>query len=232
MIRPRTEGYGLSYSCSNYLGGWRNATVSSGCSIHDTPSQIKWRIEHLEREVQELKARLNPPQEMHHAAFRSAINGHSAAYLCSVYDAPQTHVGQSREENAILHFQRTMGNQAVQQLLQTTPEGLKTVSETSASGRSGRGFSRLAVHATAPVTIPSHLAVKTPGDIDAGEADRVAEQAMRQPEPPLRPRAPAGEGAPRVSAQGTVARTPTPSGMTSCSALAPGPPTPPTDAGS
>jgi DNA-binding transcriptional MerR regulator len=29
--------------------------------VHDTPSQMKRRIEHLEREVQELKDKLNPP---------------------------------------------------------------------------------------------------------------------------------------------------------------------------
>ena len=108
----------------------------------------------------------------------------------------RAHVGQSRKVNAILHLQRTIGNQAVQQLLQATPDGLEAVSDASAAGRFGRDFSQIPVHATAPVRVQSKLAVNTPGDIYEEEADRVSEQVMRMPEPQLQHACLCGGGCP------------------------------------
>jgi hypothetical protein len=67
----------------------------------------------------------------------------------------RAHFGQSRQANPILHLQRTIGNQAVQQLLQAKPDGLEAVSDATASGRFGHDFSRIPVHTKASVKIQS-----------------------------------------------------------------------------
>ena len=46
-------------------------------------------------------------------------------------------------------------------------------------------FSRIPVHAPAPILIQPKLTVNTPGDIYEQEADQLAEQVMRMPEPQL-----------------------------------------------
>src|SRR4030095_197182 len=64
----------------------------------------------------------------------------------------------------ILHLQRTIGNQAVQRMLQT-------------------GVERISIHAPAEKTRQARLAINSPGDSYEQEADRVSEQIMRMPEP-------------------------------------------------
>jgi hypothetical protein len=51
--------------------------------------------------------------------------------------------------------------------------------------RSAYDFSRIPVHSYTPEGIQPKLMVNTPGDIYEQEADRVFEQVMRIPEPPL-----------------------------------------------
>jgi hypothetical protein len=68
--------------------------------------------------------------------------------------------GQSHEVNSILHLQRTIGNQAVQRLLQAD-------AEESAVGSAGR------------------LAISKAGDKYEQEADRIAEQVVGMPAPQL-----------------------------------------------
>ena len=97
----------------------------------------------------------------------------------------RTHLGQSREVNSILYLQRTIGNQAVQKLLQAEPDGHEAVSDATASGRFGHDFSQIPVHAKASVKIQPKLAVNTPGDIYEQEADRVSDEVMHMPEPQL-----------------------------------------------
>jgi len=104
----------------------------------------------------------------------------------------RTHLGQSREVNSILYLQRTIGNQAVQKLLQAEPDGHEAVSDATASGRFGHDFSQIPVHAKASVKIQPKLAVNTPGDIYEQEADRVSDEVMHMPEPPLQRAAPFG----------------------------------------
>ncbi|MGH4004207.1 MAG: eCIS core domain-containing protein [Pseudonocardiaceae bacterium] len=94
----------------------------------------------------------------------------------------------------ILHMQRTIGNQALQRLLQATPDDLEAVSDATTSDRFSHDFSRIPVPAKASVTIQSKLAVNTPGDIYEGEADRISEQVMRIPEPELQRACPCGGG--------------------------------------
>src|SRR5882672_1218973 len=69
------------------------------------------------------------------------------------------HFGQSRVVTSILHLQRTIGNQAVQRMLQTDAKEL----EAELAGTATRRFG--------------------PGDSYEQEAARVSEQIMRMPEP-------------------------------------------------
>jgi hypothetical protein len=56
----------------------------------------------------------------------------------------------------------------------------------------GFDFSRISVHAKTPVGIQPKLTIGAPGDAFEQEADRVAEQVMRMPEPPARSQVPTG----------------------------------------
>ncbi len=94
----------------------------------------------------------------------------------------RAHFGHNHEVISILHLQRTIGNQAVQRLLQRHAEESNTVLTGTTSPRFGHDFGRI------PVTAgPIHmkLAMNKPGDEYEREADRVAEQVMRIPEPQL-----------------------------------------------
>jgi hypothetical protein len=58
-------------------------------------------------------------------------------------------------------------------------------SETPTATRFAHDFSRTPGHAPAPITIQPKLSVNAPGDLYEQEADHVAEQVMRMPEPKL-----------------------------------------------
>ena len=73
----------------------------------------------------------------------------------------RAHFGHSHEVNSILHLQRTIGNQAVQRLLQANAEELNTGSATTASPRFAHDFSRIPVYASAPGGIQTKLTVNT-----------------------------------------------------------------------
>ena len=92
---------------------------------------------------------------------------------------------QSREVHHILHLQRTIGNQAVQRLLQSKTEDLEDVSLNSASPRFAHDFSRIPLDAKAPAEIQPKLMVNSPDDKYEREADLVADQVMRMPQPQL-----------------------------------------------
>ncbi|HUS13232.1 MAG TPA: DUF4157 domain-containing protein [Pyrinomonadaceae bacterium] len=95
----------------------------------------------------------------------------------------------------LLQLQRTIGNQAVVQLLQVRADGLAVRSHPEigqpTEGRSkdpttnsfSHDFSRIPVRGPTPITIQTKLAVHTPGDIYEQEADHISEQLMRMPEP-------------------------------------------------
>ena len=103
----------------------------------------------------------------------------------------------SQETHPLLDLQRTIGNQALLRLLKASADGLETGARTdvspTAEGRSetptttrfAHDFSRIPVHGPAPITIQPKLAVNTPGDSYEQEADHVAEELMRMPEPQL-----------------------------------------------
>jgi hypothetical protein len=114
----------------------------------------------------------------------------------------------SYEAQQILHLQHTIGNQAALRLLRggadrvdaasDTEDGSTTEvrSETPTTTRFAYDFSLIPVHAPAPITIQPKLAVNTPGDIYEQEADHIAEQVMRMPEPKLQRACPCGGGCP------------------------------------
>ena len=94
----------------------------------------------------------------------------------------RTFSGQSREVDSILHLQRTIGNQAVQRLLQANSEEREDGSSTSTSPRFAHDFSQIPVHAHTRTNIRPKLKVNTPGDSHEQEADRMAEEVMRIPD--------------------------------------------------
>ena len=107
------------------------------------------------------------------------------------------HLCQSSEVRSILHLQRTIGNQAVQRLPQANAEERNTASATTPSTRFAHDFSQVPIHPKAPTTIQQELTVSTPGDQYEREADRVADQVMRMPEPQLQRTSACGGGCPR-----------------------------------
>lgn len=88
---------------------------------------------------------------------------------------------QSRDVYSIFQLQRTIGNQAVQRLLQSDAEELQPGSATIATKRFDHDFSRLLVVGSSLVQTQPKLTVSTPGDNYKHEADPIANQLMRMP---------------------------------------------------
>jgi hypothetical protein len=99
--------------------------------------------------------------------------------------------GQSRAVNAILFLQRTIGNQALRRMLQTDAGEAEAKWTAVAPSHTGPP-----VHTSAAGTRQTTLVVSEPGDGYEREAERMAEQVMRTPEPQLQ-RACASGGAGR-----------------------------------
>ena len=97
---------------------------------------------------------------------------------------------------SILHLQRTIGNHAVQRLLQAKVEENQVEYSTVSSTRFAHDFSRIALFSPSPVQVQPKLAVNTPGDVYEQEADRVADQVMHISEPQLQHSCPYGGGCP------------------------------------
>lgn len=95
------------------------------------------------------------------------------------------HFRQSREMNPTPHLQRTIGNQAVQYVLQTNAEELETGSPKTAPPRVEHNFSRIPLHSHTTGAIQAKPAINTFGDEYEQEADRIAEQVVRMPDPQL-----------------------------------------------
>lgn len=98
--------------------------------------------------------------------------------------------GQSSDVNSILHLQRTIGNQAVQQLLQANTKNPEASSASYTSTGFAHNFSRIPVYASGHSNIQPKLKVNAPGNKYEQEADRVAGQALCSPGQPLDPAAP------------------------------------------
>lgn len=113
----------------------------------------------------------------------------------------RAHIGQSREVNSILHLQRTIGNQAVQRMLQTDAQEPEAGLTGPASPRFGHDFSRIPIHPPSAGAIQTKLAINKLGDSYEQEADRLAEQVMRTPESQLQRAWPCGGGCPKCQSE-------------------------------
>jgi hypothetical protein len=81
-------------------------------------------------------------------------------------------------EHTILHLRRTVGNQALQRILQTHTEGPDVGLTAAESPQYGHDFSRTPIYTPAAAAIQPKLAINQPGDVYEQEADRVSEQVM------------------------------------------------------
>src|SRR5262245_41982942 len=84
-----------------------------------------------------------------------------------------SHFGHIHEANSLLRLQRTIGNQAIQRLLQINAEERKAALTSTASSYFGRDFSRIPLHPPASGAMQMKLAISQPGDKYEQEADRI-----------------------------------------------------------
>jgi hypothetical protein len=96
-------------------------------------------------------------------------------------------LGLDHREHPFLHLQRTIGNQAVQRMLQTNAEELKAGLNGTASPLVGHDFSWISIHPPTAGAIQTKLPINESGDEYEQEADRVADKVMNIPEalPPI-----------------------------------------------
>lgn len=90
-------------------------------------------------------------------------------------------LGPHHHASPLLHLHGTMGDQAVQQMLQTHTEELEV--DSPSTSRFAHDFSQIPVHALTTGTVQTKLTVDTPGDTYEQEADAVADQVMRMATP-------------------------------------------------
>jgi len=88
--------------------------------------------------------------------------------------------GQSPYVHSVLHLQRAVGSQAVQRTLPADTEEHDDGSLTSASLHLFHDFSRIPVHAKERSKIQPRLKVNAAGDVYDQEAERIADQVLRQ----------------------------------------------------
>jgi hypothetical protein len=87
----------------------------------------------------------------------------------------------AHREHPLIHLQRTIGNQAVQRMVQAHAEERKAGMTSTAVPYFGHDFIRIP-HRPAPAgVIQTKLAINKPGDAYEQEADRIATQVMRMP---------------------------------------------------
>lgn len=104
----------------------------------------------------------------------------------------------SHQAHPILYLQRLVGNQGVLRLLRANADDREA--------RFAHHFSRIPAHPKSLPNIQAKLKVSSPGDIYEQEADRVAEQVMRMPEPGLRRACSCGGGCPSCQDNAVVRR--------------------------
>jgi hypothetical protein len=97
-----------------------------------------------------------------------------------------------RAADPILHLQGALGNQAFQRKLQIDAEELESGLTGTTSPRLGHDFSRIPIYRSTAGALQTKLAINQPGDAYEQEADGIADQVMRMPEPHLRRACPCG----------------------------------------
>ena len=90
--------------------------------------------------------------------------------------------GPGRHRNPL---QRSIAKQARERPRPSHGHELEAEATASAFPRFAHDFSRISLHAGAPAILQTKLQVTPPGDTFEQEADGVAEQVMRMPEPQL-----------------------------------------------
>ena len=113
--------------------------------------------------------------------------------LARAHTAPP---GPNRHSHPLLHLQRTVGNQAVQRLLQATLDDREARSGTHEGTRLTYDFSQVPIYPKSVASNQANLTVSSPGDIEEQEADRVSDQVMRMPAPRLQRACACGGGCP------------------------------------
>ena len=93
------------------------------------------------------------------------------------------HFEQSRAVNSILYLQRTIGNQALQRILQTNAEKLEVGLASTASPHYTHDFSQSPIKSKSSTIVQEKVTVSSADDIHEQEADRVSDQVMHTPEP-------------------------------------------------
>src|SRR2546423_4409952 len=104
-------------------------------------------------------------------------------------------------EHPTLHLQRTIGNQAMQPILQTNDEELKAGLTGTASSHFEHDFSRIPIHPPASGEIQTKLAINKLGDQYEKEADRISEHVMRMPNPQIQRSCACSGGCPRCQTE-------------------------------
>ena len=90
----------------------------------------------------------------------------------------------NHQANPILHLQRTIGNHAVQRMLQNV-QRLEVGSDATAFHRLEDGVSQIPIHSPALRATQKQLAIHQSGDVYEQEAGRSPEELMRMSEPRL-----------------------------------------------
>lgn len=109
----------------------------------------------------------------------------------------RTRFGYGPEVDSILHLQRTIGNQAVQRLLENNAEERNARLTGTVSPHLGHDFSRVPIGSPPSREVQVKLAIDMPRDQYEQEAERVSDQVMRMPPPQIQRACACGGGCPR-----------------------------------
>lgn len=88
-------------------------------------------------------------------------------------------------DDPLVHRPGIMGNQVEQAMVQTPIDESNTGLSNAMPPRFGNNFSRISVHTPATSVVQTKLAISKPGGHDEQEADSVANEIMRMPQPQL-----------------------------------------------
>lgn len=132
----------------------------------------------------------------------SATRGReSVAQKTAEKTRPPSSTARGRMDFAQIHEGRTIGTPTVQRSLRDKSEKLQSSPDRGARTGFESDISRIPVHADARAKIQTKLTVNTPGDVYEQEADRVADQVMRMPEPNLQRACACGGACPKCQAE-------------------------------
>jgi hypothetical protein len=118
----------------------------------------------------------------------------------------RAHFGENRKASPLLQLHRSIDNHVNVRLAQTHTQELEDESHATALLPVAHDFSQIPVSPGAAKTLQRKLMVNIPGDAYEQEADHVAEQVIRMPEPQLQRTDPRGGGCPQCERNEGVQR--------------------------